>query len=451
MKIELPQVGESVAEGVIGKWLKQVGDRVEKYEPLVEVVTDKVNMEMPSPVSGILTSIIAHEDQTVPMGAVIAEIEVEGEEAEAVVDAEAPPRPAEASASKSIDRTGQLLEGVAPVGPTGSAGPVIETQSDSSDRQRVSSTALGTGVPIHATQRHSPAVRRLAEEHAIDLSSVTGSGIGGRVTRKDVQTVIANLHTGQPGQTEQAAQTAAAPVAASAVGPEKADERVPLTPVRRLIAGNMSKSTTQIPQASTLVEVDVTGLVQLRESVKEDFQRSEGVNITYLAFVVKAVAASLKENPLLNSSWGEDAIILRRRTNIGIAVAGRDGLVVPVIHDADSLTISGLAKSIDALTDRGRQGTLKLPDVQGGTFTVNNTGALGSVASQPLVNYPQAAILTTEAIVKRPMVVHDAIAIRSIMNICLVFDHRIMDGAEAGAFINSVKGLLEAMGPETAI
>ena len=448
MKIELPQVGESVTEGIIGKWLKQVGDRVEKYESLVEVVTDKVNMEMPSPVSGILTAIIVQEDQTVPMGTIIAEIEVEGEEAETPVDAGVPPSPPEASAPKEIDRTGLLMRDSAPFGPTGSGGPVLDPQDDVSDTQGVASTSERTGVASRGTQRYSPAVLRLAEEHAIDLSDITGTGIGGRVTRKDVQSAIADLPAGPAGQVP---ETAAAPAAASVVRPVEPEERVPLTPVRRLIAANMVKSATQIPQAWTIVEVDVTSLVLLRESIKEDFQRNEGANITYLAFVVKAVAESLLENPLLNSTWGDDAIILKRRTNIGIAVAAPNGLVVPVIHDADSLSISGLAKAIDGLIHKSRQGTLNLEDVQGGTFTVNNTGALGSVASQPLVNYPQAAILTTEAIVKRPVVINDAIAIRSVMNICLVFDHRIMDGSEASAFINAVKRRLEAMGPGTAI
>ena len=442
MKIELPQVGESVTEGIIGKWLKQVGDRVEKYESLVEVVTDKVNMEMPSPVSGILTSIIAQEDQTVTMGAVIAEIAVEGEEAATQVDAVTPLSSAETSSQREIDRTGLLLHDVAPVGPTGSGGPVLDARDDDSDPQGISSTGQRIAAASLGTQRHSPAVRRLAEEHAVDLSIITGSGIGGRVTRKDVENLIAQSQAGQ------ATENTVSPAAESV---DRDEERVPLTPVRRLIAGNMVKSASLIPQAWTIVEVDVTDLVHLRESIKEDFQRDEGINITYLAFVVQAVAAALKENPLLNSSWGEDAIILKRRTNIGIAVAAPNGLVVPVIHDADALTISGLAKAIDELTNRGRQGTLKLGDVQGGTFTVNNTGALGSVASQPLVNYPQAAILTTEAIVKRPVMINDAIAIRSIMNICLVFDHRIMDGAEASAFINAVKSRLEAMGPGTAI
>ena len=423
MKIELPQVGESVTEGIIGKWLKQVGDRVEKYDPLVEVVTDKVEMEMPSPASGVLTSILAEEGQTIPMGAVIAEMEVEGEEEEAAAGEAPREAPAVAPEPEVIGRTGVLLKDMAPVGPTGSGGPILPTQEEVATPRR--------------RQRYSPAVQRLAEEQGVDLSEVTGTGVGGRVTRKDVQDHVASAKR----------QKAPEPAA----GPGAEEERIPLTPIRRIIAENMVKSATQIPQAWSTVEADVTGLVRRRESAKADFQRSEGVNLTYLPFAVKSVEECLKENPLLNSTWGGDAVIVKRRINIGIAVAAPDGLVVPVIRDADTLSIAGLARAIDDLTDRARRGKLKLEDVQGGTFTVNNTGALGSVVSQPLVNYPQAAILATEAIVKRPVVINDVIAIRSVMNLCLTFDHRVLDGAEAGAFINAVKGRLEDIGPDTGI
>ena len=427
MKIELPQVGESVTEGIIGKWLKQVGDRVEKYDLLVEVVTDKVNMEMPSPVSGVLTHIHAEENETVPMGAVIAEILVEGETGDASV-----PTTAMAPETAAVDRTGVLVTDVAPVGPTGSGGALLTTQETTPDRSRV---------------RHSPAVQRLAEANAVDLARVQGSGVGGRITRKDVEAHIASSQ-GKDGEAP-GASSLTAPSGAPSEARE--EERLPLTPVRRMIAANMVKSASQIPQAWTTLEVDVSGLVQRRASVKEEIMRREGVNITYLPFVVHAVAAALKDNPLLNSSWDGDAIIVKRRINLGLAMAGADGLVVPVIHDADGLSILALAKAIDDLTGRARQGKLQLSDVQGGTFTVNNTGALGSVVSQPLVNHPQAAIITTEAIVKRPVVVNDAIAIRSMMNLCLTFDHRVLDGAEAGAFINEVKHRLEAIGPDVQV
>ena len=424
MKIELPQVGESVTEAIIDKWLKKVGDPVQRYESLAEVVTDKVNMEMPSPVSGVLSTILVEEGQTVPMGTVIAEIVVEGEEATPAE--ESPPIASAADrASDVVDRTGTLLKDVAPVGPTGSGGPIVDQAVPAAPGPRT---------------RLSPAVQRLAAQHDVDLALVRGSGIDGRVTRKDVQDYIA-------AATAPAAEQAAG---APAVSPQE-EERVPLTPVRRMIAENMVRSATEIPEAWTVVEVDVTGLVQLREAIKSDFERREGVNITYLPFVLKTVAESLKDNPLVNSAWGGDAIILKRKINIGVATATSEGLVVPVVHDAGRLGIAELAKAIDYLTIRARQGKLALTDVQGGTFTVNNTGALGSVIGKALINYPQAAILNTEAIIKRPVVVDDTVAVRSMMNICITFDHRILDGSEAGAFVADVKRRLESMGPDTAV
>ena len=405
MRIELPQVGESVTEGVIGRWLKSVGDSVEKYDPLVEVVTDKVNMEMPSPVSGVLTLILAEEGDTVPMGSAIAEIEVDGEEP--------PAEPAE----EKIDTTGVLLKDTAPVGPTGSGGPITAPVEEAPSKRR----------------RYSPAVQRLADEHGVDLSQVEGTGMGGRVTRADVQALI-------DGRQD-----------AVRAAPARDEERLPLTPVRRMIADNMVVSSTQIPQAWSMMEVDVTGLVRRRNEIRDEFERRTGVRLTYLPFVLKAVAEGLRENPLVNSSWDGDSILLKRRINIGVAVAAPDGLVVPVVHDADRLSVAGLAEALDGLTGRARRGGLAIEDVQGGTFTVNNTGALGSVLSRPLVNPPQAAILATESIVKRPVVIDDAIAIRSMMNLALTFDHRVLDGSEASAFVSAVKRLLESIGPDTPV
>ena len=281
---------------------------------------------------------------------------------------------------------------------------------------------------------------RVAEKNNVDLSKVVGTGKNGRITKKDVQSYIGNTNN-KPKQIS-----------------DKSNEdsldgqyRQNISPIRKIIANNMVKSATLIPQAWTLTEVDVTGIVNLRQSIKENFLQQEGINITYLPFVLKAVAQSLKTNPLLNSSWQEDHIIINRKINIGIAASTDDGLVVPVIHDADTLSITGLAQKVDELTKKSREGNLAIEDVTGGTFTLNNTGVLGSIASQPLVNYPQAAIMTTEAITKRPMVVNDGIAIRSMMNICLSFDHRIMDGKEAGAFNSDVKQILESINTGTQI
>lgn len=430
--VELPHVGESVTEGTIEKWLKAVGDTVEKYDPLVEVVTDKVSMEVPSPVDGTITKILVEEGETVPMGAAIAEMQVDGD----MPGPQPPDHPEPSEPTKTIDTTGVLLKGVAPVGPTGSGGPVTQGIPPSDEAPQ-------------ARRRYSPAVMRLAEEHNVDLNLVAGTGMSGRITRKDVQAFI-DSPTVSPDTPVEAPASAPDPSRQAEVGTD--EERVPLSAVRRMIATRMAESVSQIPSAWSITEVDVTGLVRLRESIKESFQQREGVPITYLPFIVKAVAEALKENPLLNSSWDGDAILIKKRINIGIAVAARDGLVVPVIHDADTLSISGLAARMDDLAGRARQGKLALQEVQGGTFTVNNTGALGTTSSQPIINFPQAAIMTTEAITKRPVVVaEDAIAVRSMMNICLTFDHRIMDGAESSAFVLGVKRRLEAVGPDTGV
>ena len=442
MKIELPHVGESVTEGMIGQWLKKVGDSVEKYEPLVEVVTDKVNMEMPSPVSGILTEILVKEGETVPMGTFIAEIKVAGEaESTPAESAPAVVVAAKESSAEEVDRTGVLLTNVAPVGPTGAGGPVSAAPPPQSTDET-------------ARKRYSPAVLRLADEHGVNLDNIVGTGLSGRITRKDVQQ---NVDSRTAAGGEAPSQEAAGPAATADEPPLASptlveEERVPLTPIRRMIADHMVKSATEIPTAWSITEVDVTNLVRRREGVKHEFCSREGINITYLPFVVKAVAESLKENPLLNSTWGEDSIVLKKNINIGVAVAAPSGLVVPVVRDADTLSVAGLAKRIDELTTRARDGKLALEDVQGGTFTVNNTGSLGSIASKPIINHPQAAIMTTEAIVKRPVVVEgDAIAVRSMMNICLTFDHRVMDGAEASAFTNSVKERLEGISKDTGV
>ena len=434
--IELPQVGESVTEGTIVQWLKGVGDRVDRYDPLVEVLTDKVSMEVPSPVAGVITELLAEEGQTLPMGAPIASIQTED-----AVESPAPDNTTLAAPVEeplSIDRTGVLLKDVAPVGPTGTGNVIIPdaqvkagSEQSGRDRQR---------------RRYSPAVQRLADEHGIDLSQVQGTGISGRITRKDVL-----AYTEAQAQSTVLEAPAASALTVSTVSASAGEERLPLSPVRRLIAANMKRSASEIPAAWSITEADVSGLVRRREALRDDFQRREGVNLTYLHFVIKAVAESLRENPLLNSSWADDAIILKKRINIGIAVAAPDGLVVPVLRDADTLSVAGIAVRASDLTARARQGRLAVEDVQGGTFTLNNTGALGSIASQPIINHPQAAILTTEAVVKRPVVIGDAIAIRSLMNICLTFDHRIMDGAEASAFSNAVKRRLEAISDDTGI
>ena len=473
--IELPHVGESVVEGTIGKWLKQPGERVERYDPLVEVVTDKVTMEVPSPVSGELLRIIAQEGETVPMGAPIAEVETQdGQPASAqpAASASVPASDTGPAAVPARDSNGTPAVPVAylidaqPVGPTG--GSALEALGEADTAAETASTAPtpapsqpATAVPLvqrdrsgKGPNRLSPAVRRLAREHNVDVESIAGTGMGGRVTRNDVLRYLETAPEPAPARTPVA--PVETPVAAPAATVGADEERVALTPVRRMIADAMARSVREIPHAWSMVEVDVTDLVALRNRERDGFRQREGVNLTYLPFALKAVAGALKDNPTLNASWGDDHIVLKRRIHLGIAVAAPSGLVVPVIHDADRLSIAGLAHAVDDLSGRARNGSLRLEDVQGGTFTVNNTGALGSVLGGPIINHPQAAIMTTEALQQRPVVVAnergtDAIAIRWTMNLCMSFDHRINDGAEAGAFLQSVKMRLETFDGDTPI
>ena len=449
--IELPHVGESVVEGTIGKWLKQPGDAVRRYDPLVEVITDKVTMEVPSPVNGTFLRVLAEEGETVPMGAPIAEMETTD------VDPNAPPpqdtRPpataqAQAGLQENVTRpagyggtASYLVKDAKPVGPTGS----ILGEGEEPDGAESAGAGRGGAAPGGAA-RPSPAVRRLAREHGVDLARIKGTGLGGRITRDDL---LLHIEASQG-----AAPSAAAPVQDPTVpqpAREAEEEAVTLTPVRRMIAEAMVRSVSEIPHVWSTVEVDVTNLVALRGEARPGFEEREGVDLTYLPFIIKTVVESLKEHPTLNATWGGDKIILKKRINLGIAVAAPQGLIVPVIHDADRMSVAGLAHATQDLAQRARQNKLTLDDVHGGTFTLNNTGALGSILSQPIINHPQAAILTTEAIQKRAVVRDDAIAIRSMMNLCLSFDHRINDGAETSAFLQAVKTRLESIGPDTPI
>jgi len=412
--ITMPQLGESVTEGTVGNWLKQIGDQVDKYDPLVEVETDKVQTEIPSPVAGVLVEILVQPTTTVPVGTGICRIDPGGEP---VRDEPAP--------------TSDIAPEASPRGPNGQ----IEL----------------------LRARSSPVVRRIAEEHRVELSSVTGSGIGGRVTKQDILAHIAAGETASPAADE----TEPMPTPAKPILPLQADddprsepgrlplfpgdEVVPLTMMRRQIAERMTRSERTAPHVTTVMEVDMTAVVTSRAAQQEAFRRQEGVDLTYLPFAIQAVAHALRQHPRLNSVWDEDRIIHRRAINIGVAVALDDGLIVPVIRDADRLSLAGLAHAIADLTTRARAGQLTPDDVAGGTFTVNNPGTFGSVVSTPILVQPQAAILSTEAIIKRPVVVNDMIAIRSMMNLSLSIDHRLLDGLAAARFLRQVKDSLEAV------
>lgn len=409
-QIKMPQLGESVTEGTISKWLVSVGDKVNKYDPLAEVMTDKVTAEIPSSFTGTIAEIIANEGETLKVGEVICTIHTENHVEEAPTEKK-----------ELIERKEE---------------PVV---ADGSQKQR-----------------YSPAVLKLSQEHGIDLSLIKGTGAGGRITRKDV---LAYIETGKtasveeskvvkekveekPVMKEETRQTE--PVVEVAVG----DKEIPVTPIRRAIANNMVRSKHEIPHAWTMVEVDVTKIVQYRDSVKKQFKEIEGFNLTYFAFFVKAVAQALKEFPQINSTWAGDKIVQKKDINISIAVATEDALFVPVIKHADEKSIKGIAREISLLAEKVRKGTLSTEDIQGGTFTVNNTGSFGSIQSMGIINYPQAAILQVESIVKRPVIVDGMIAIRDMVNLCLSLDHRVLDGLICGKFLQRVKEILENMSEE---
>ncbi|KGX90935.1 branched-chain alpha-keto acid dehydrogenase subunit E2 [Pontibacillus halophilus JSM 076056 = DSM 19796] len=416
-KINMPQLGESVTEGSISNWLVSVGDKVEKYDPIAEVMTDKVNAEVPSSYTGTIVDLVAQEGETVEVGELMCYIETE----------EAGEKEEETSSRK-------------PAAPTESSAP-----AEISDEKPMK-------------KRYSPAVLRLAQDNDIDLEAVEGTGRGGRITRKDVEKVIASGQV--PSSSNEAKEEPkakepkreAAPStkveqqpAQSEVSTQPGDVEIPVTGVRKAIANNMVKSTTEIPHAWMMVEVDVTNLVELRNSLKDEFKQKEGFSLTYFAFFVKAVAQALKEYPELNSTWAGDKIIQRKAINLNIAVAKENELFTPVIRDADDKSIKGIAKDITDLAMKARNGKLTGADMQGGTFTVNNTGSFGSVQSMGVINHPQAAILQVESIVKKPVYMNGMFAARDMVNLCLSLDHRVLDGLIAGNFLARVKELLENM------
>lgn len=411
----MPQLGESVTEGTVDHWLKREGDFVKRDEPLVEVVTDKVNAEIPSPFEGKLVKISAGEGETVRVGAVIGQIEVAGSGTPAAPAPQARPE--------------------VPPEPAGARGPATPAQPARGED--------GNGERA----RLSPAVRKLAAEHGVDAASLRGSGMGGRVTRDDVLAAVESPPTPLAAPAAPAARPSApaAPKAAPADGTR--EELVKLSVMRRSIAEHMVRSLATSPHAWTLQEVDVTNLVRYRDAEKDSFKARHGAALTYLPFVVQIVCDVIKQYPWLNSTWTDDGVVLKRYINMGIAVSIPDGLIVPVLKDADQRGFTDLVRALNDLVERARTKQLKPDDVQGGTFTLNNTGSTGSVASQPIINQPQAAILTTESIVKRPVVINDAIAVRQMMNMCLSFDHRIIDGMMAGQFLGAIKKRLEEWTP----
>jgi 2-oxoisovalerate dehydrogenase E2 component (dihydrolipoyl transacylase) len=488
----MPQLGESVAEGTIGKWLKQPGDHVDKYEPLLEVITDKVNAEVPSPFEGVLKEILAEEGATVPNNAEIAVIETADDGASngsgpAEAKEASAPVPAPAAAAAAPDDA-PSAEVPGPAGsdesPNGSSAATVAAPAPAAAAPAPAAAAATAPAPTataapaangDADARMTPAVRRLLREHGLSAEQIVGTGGGGRITRDDVLAVVETIRTGGQPPAPAAAQLAApaqaapasspaapapvsraaAPTGATVTFPEGTDEvLVPMTQMRKGIAAQMSRAL-MAPHAYVQMEVDVTRLMAVREGAKKGYQAKEGMSLSYVPFVVKAAAEALKRNPTFNAHWTDDGLLAKRRVNIGVAVAVDDGLIVPVIRDADTLSIHGLNLAITDVANRARANKLRVDDFGGGTFTVDNTGYLGTNLVMPILNVPEVGIVTMEAITKRPVVQStpdgDVIAIRPIMNMVLGVDHRANDGAGGAALLRDIKAWLESVGPDTPI
>ncbi len=508
MTVNMPQLGESVTEGTIARWLKQPGELVAKYKSIAEVVTDKVNAEIPSPAEGSMGEHIAKEGDVVAVGQPICTIETveqgqansawhQGDDAAPAPAAVAEPaaakpavaaaqpvaeqQPAQPAAAPQEEPQRQPQEAVA-AGAQQSASPVAQTQAPPA--QSGDGNGNGSGAAVYHL---TPAVRMLVREHEVDLSQVQGTGLEGRISKKDVLDYVQQRDAGggarpsapaaqpspasaqpsvapapqaggaapqAPAQPAPQAQPAAqAQPAPSAPQPQRADgdDLIPLTPTRRAIAEHMVRSRHTSPHAWLTMEVDMSRVAKLRGARREEFEKRYGAKLTYLPFVARAVCDALRQYPTLNASWSDEGIIVRRELNLGIAVALEESLIVPVIRNADRLSIAGLAAIMQDLGDRARTNKLKLDEIQGGTFTLNNTGALGTTLTQAIINQPQAGILAMDAVIKRAVVVNDAIAIRPMMNLGLSFDHRINDGLQATRFVKKVKELLETIDESGAL
>lgn len=444
-RITMPQLGESVSEGTVGRWLKQEGETIKRDEPLVEIITDKVTAEYPSPVTGRVVKILVKEDETVKVGAEIAEIEETGASASGGSSASA------SAATSAAGSTSGAGNGSAPSAsaPGGGANGVAPSSAPSA------SSATAT------LERVSPLARRMAQEHQIDLSQVQGTGENGRIRKEDIMAHLA--------QQPQATATAPAPSASapSTPAPQSAprpaapaapvaamagDQLVNPSPARRLIAEHMVRSKQTSPHATTIFEVDMTNLARWLAANKDAFRQREGYGISFQTFAIKAAVEALREHPYVNSSWTEEnKILLRHQINIGVSIALENNLIVPVIRNADTLSLAGIARAMSDLVSRARANRLTPDDLRGTTFTVNNPGVFGTMMSMSIINQPNAAILTMDGVVRRPVVIDDAIAIRDMMYMSISFDHRIIDGLTAAQFMGAIKRRLETWGPDIQV
>ena len=440
-RVVMPQLGESVHEGTISKWLVKPGDKVVEFEPMLEVDTDKVNAEVPAPVSGILREILAKEGDTVQAGAEIAVVEVGDGKVTATPEA---PAPAPKTEAPKVEQKATPLPGPLPQGEREQvipSPPRGEGQRENVMPSPPRGEGQGEGLKQEEPHRYSPGVQMAASELGVDLSRVTGTGLGGRVTKKDVQEFAAK---------GKAAPAPAAP-AAPAVAPSEGDQVVQLTRVRRLIAENMTRSKATIPHAWQTQEVDMSGVVANRNANKGAFQKQEGFSLTYLPYVMAAALSALREHPEVNSSFNDTELVIHKDINLGISVGMEDTLLVPVVRKADGLSLAGLARAVNDLATRARGKQLKADELAGATFTVNNSGTFGTLFSYSVINPGQAGILTMEAIVDRPVAVNGLIGIKPMMYLCFSFDHRVLDGLQAARFLTSCRKWLEAVDLETPV
>lgn len=432
MKVDLvmPQMGESIAEGTIAKWLKKPGDSIERDESLLEITTDKIDSEIPSPETGVLAEILAEEGETVEVGAVLARIETDREEAEGKPDGageERPQRERKAGRAEESEAAAKQAEG----GKRSKDGEAEDGEKSDS-----------------RPQAFSPVIRKLAKEENLteaELGAIQGSGRGGRLTKEDVLEYLESREERPQKEAAEPQERLRIPVPKMAFAyDEERVEIIEMSPMRKRIAEHMVYSKHVSPHTYTVAEVDMTRIVRFRDSVKRQFEKDEGFNLTFTPFILDATAQALKAYPNVNSSVDEDRIIRKEYVNLGVAVAVEDGLLVPVIRDADEKNLLGLARAAFELAEKARTKKLKPEDVQGGTFTVTNPGVFGNVFGLPIINQPQVGILGVGAIVRRPVAIEDdAIAVRSMMHLSLSYDHRVIDGALAARFVQEIRKMLE--------
>ena len=455
--VTMPQLGETVVEGTITKWLKGPGDKVERDEPLFEISTDKVDTEVPSPVAGTLKDVLVQEGETVKVGTELATIDEDGggptsaKEGEGAKVAEAQPeeRPGEKGEAESAAEGEKAeAEGVpraaqaeAPPRREAPAKPEPAGPPGRQEERRPVSAPTGRGPRSHIL---SPLVRRLAEENDVDLSQVEGTGTGGRITKKDITSFIESGGAERPAL-RAVPEEGGAPARATQIPAGEPEQTIKISHIRKRIAENMVASLQSSARAWNLVEVNMENIVRLRSRAKERFKEQEGINLTYMPFVARAVCDALLAFPDVNAKLDLEAgtATYRRYVNLGVAVAYEDGLIVPVVKGAEVMNLVGLARAINDVGTRARSKKLKPDEVHGGTFTITNPGPFGSIISVPIMNPGETAILAFDAIEKRPVVIDDAIAIRHMVYLSLSWDHRMIDGATAAQFLGRLKQNLE--------